>query len=91
MSVVHVSGVYFSYGNDGSNDSGGSGERDGGIDSGGGNGDRDGGGHNGAGMGDSDKGDGGAVVANDGHIFGGKMTTILDGDDSDGGVSIRTV
>lgn len=42
-------------------------------------------------MGDSDKGDGGAVVANDGHIFGGKMTTILDGDDSDGKVSIRIV
>lgn len=29
---------------------------------------------------------GGAVVANDGHIFGGKMTTILDG-----GVSTRIV
>lgn len=86
MSGVHVSGIYYSYGNDGSNGSGGYGESDGGIDSGGGDGDRDGGGHDGAGVGDSDNGDGGAVVANGGHIFGGKMTTILGG-----GVSIRIV
>lgn len=79
---VQSSGVYDSYGNDGSSD--------GGIDYGSGNGDSDGGGHNDVRIGETDKGAGGAGVENDSHIFGGKMTIILDSGDSDGGVRIKT-
>lgn len=87
---VQSSGVYDSYGNDGSSDGGGLGGSDGGIDYGSGNGDSDGGGHNDVRIGETDKGAGGAGVENDSHIFGGKMTIILDSGDSDGGVRIKT-
>ena len=64
---------------------------EGGIDYGSGKSDSDGGGRNDVGSGDSGKGKGGATVANGGHIFGGKMTIVLDGGDSDSGVGIRMV
>lgn len=48
------------------------------------------GGHNDVRIGETDKGAGGAGVENDSHIFGGKMTIILDSGDSDGGVRIKT-
>lgn len=84
---VQFSGIYDSYGNDGSSDGGGLGEGNGGIDYGSGHGDGDGGGQNGVGVGETDKGNGGAGVGKDSHIFGGKI--ILDSGDSDGGVSIK--
>lgn len=86
---VQFSGIYDSYGNDGSSDGGGLSESDGGLDYGSGNGDSDGGGHNDVDIGETDKGAGGAGVENDSHIFGGKTTIILDSGDSDGGLSIK--
>jgi len=46
---------------------------------------------NDVGIGDHGKGKGGAGVANDGRIFGGKMTAALDIGDRESAVGIRMV